>query len=1101
MARETIHVSNSTELTAALARSTGGETILLAAGDYGVLDLKGSSRFDLSFSSEVTIASADPANKAVISGMTLRNASNITFDGLVFDYTWSAADTISTRSVYVRDAENLTFRNSVFDGDLAGAGSSSTRGFATGIGLAVTDSKNVTVENNEFFEFHRGLVIGDTDDIVVRGNDVHSMRSDGMNFAGVQGVTIEDNKFHDFVASYTSTDHRDFIQFWTTGKTRPNTDIVIRDNVFDIGSGSWTQTIFMTNEAVNNEGAGREMYYRNILIEGNAIYNSHPLGISIPESIGVTIRNNTLVQVAGDRPERDLSTGKWLPLIWVDRDSETVRVQNNVTGQSLGVIVEGYSGQSGWRVTGNFVIQNNNPEANGYYGNVFVLSSLVPDENGLHHYVVLPGSVIESRGLGSPALLFQGQSDDLRALFSTAGEHMLRVFDASMTTDADGIVGARDAEFIWNFGDGTLARGRTIGHEYEKGGYYDVSLTVVRGDGSYSTTSVTIGVAGPEVLEFDRATGSFRAHSYGTETAIGLSTRKIAQTSEGAVLKISGTGSVLDIPRAYLGELYGASGIDLSLRLKGDGSAGNRGDVLRVNNAFIVTVDHRGDLVFRLVTSAGETKLTSTGVNMNDGRVHDIRLVYDGEDGIAQIMIDGAVVASARASGTMTTAANWDLTFGNSWSARNFVSELSGFALDVTPAVGLSYNGLMSDDAAARVVSSGTPAATVPPAEAVDDTPAPPPVETPQEEAEETPDGADILLDLAGILSSSASAPTEAGALVTGGTGVVASVSRHMLTDFFGADGFGLEMTLQSTDPARARAEVVRIGTALQLYVETDGNLILRVYTQGDTVYLKTKGFNLRDGAEHDIGIQYDSHAARIVVMIDGTEAQSSALTGPLAAMNSTDLTFGNPWSSGLNFEGLIRDFALTAGVPDASPAVASRMAVAETPALFVEETAVSLDAGDAVSLDSLPDFAASTRLGLSVSFTRDVVSSETVQLIGSAPNVTLELAGDGLVVSVATAGARQAEFAVDHLEFGTGGEDEVTVLVDTDEDRLQVIVNDILVLEETGTDFWFGSDPGANWTLGGATETGTGFDGTIRRYSLYDDFDFATADPETLLI
>ena len=55
MAAQTITVTNATELNQALANATGGETIELAAGDYGKLSLNGSQ-----YASTVTIKSADP---------------------------------------------------------------------------------------------------------------------------------------------------------------------------------------------------------------------------------------------------------------------------------------------------------------------------------------------------------------------------------------------------------------------------------------------------------------------------------------------------------------------------------------------------------------------------------------------------------------------------------------------------------------------------------------------------------------------------------------------------------------------------------------------------------------------------------------------------------------------------------------------------------------------------------------------------------------------------------------------------------------------------------------------------------------------------------
>lgn len=52
------------------------------------------------------------------------------------------------------------------------------------------------------------------------------------------------------------------------------------------------------------------------------------------------------------------------------------------------------------------------------------------------------------------------------------GEYVL--FDASPSYDPDG----RLVDFVWDFGDGTSARGTQVGHTYEEVGVYSVRLTI-----------------------------------------------------------------------------------------------------------------------------------------------------------------------------------------------------------------------------------------------------------------------------------------------------------------------------------------------------------------------------------------------------------------------------------------------------------------------------------------------------------------------------------------------------------------------------------------------------------------------------------------------
>ena len=93
----TITVTSTAGLYDALSKATGGETIKLAAGNYGDFNLSAKSGFDITFASNVTITSADPAHAASFSGMDLRGVANLTLDKVVFDYKFAAGDKIYER--------------------------------------------------------------------------------------------------------------------------------------------------------------------------------------------------------------------------------------------------------------------------------------------------------------------------------------------------------------------------------------------------------------------------------------------------------------------------------------------------------------------------------------------------------------------------------------------------------------------------------------------------------------------------------------------------------------------------------------------------------------------------------------------------------------------------------------------------------------------------------------------------------------------------------------------------------------------------------------------------------------------------------------------
>ncbi|MEO6299959.1 MAG: right-handed parallel beta-helix repeat-containing protein, partial [Paracoccaceae bacterium] len=264
-----ITVSTLSGLYDALAHATGGETIQLASGNYGNLSLGTSTGHNGTFPTNVTITSADPLHPATFSGFALNGVSNLTLDGVVCDYTFKTGDPVYTAPFSINGGDHITIKNSTFDGDVAKGTATAADGFATGLGLTVTGTQNLVIQGNEISNFYRGLTVSETTNATIAGNDVHAIRSDGMDFIQVQGITIEANHIHDFLTSPDSGDHPDMIQFWTSGTTQPSTDIVIRGNLLDSGNGTWTQSIFMRNEMVDQGLAGQAMYYRNVTIEQN----------------------------------------------------------------------------------------------------------------------------------------------------------------------------------------------------------------------------------------------------------------------------------------------------------------------------------------------------------------------------------------------------------------------------------------------------------------------------------------------------------------------------------------------------------------------------------------------------------------------------------------------------------------------------------------------------------------------------------------------------------------------------------------------------------------------------------------------------------------
>ncbi|WP_226689832.1 right-handed parallel beta-helix repeat-containing protein [Ruegeria arenilitoris] len=369
----TITVTSAAELNQALSQATGGETILLAAGDYGALNL------GAKYASSVTIKSADANAPATISSMNLNGASNIAFEEINFDYTFGG-EAKSYKPFQIHNSSNITIDNSTFSGDLASGVSATDDGYGWGMGLLVRTSSDVTISNSEFFDWLKGMNIGSSSNVTVSGNDIHSIRSDGMYLDGNQGVVVEGNYIHDFERSLNSGDHGDFIQF--SKLLGPSSNITIRDNVIDMGSGDWAQSIFMGSG--HSDPGDPAMFYTNVLIENNTIYNAHTHGISVAGAKDLTIANNTVLAVPGA-----LTGGVSVPKIFVSGGSQDVTIKQNVVSA-----ISGPSGQPDWNVTDNALVQTHQ------YDNVFTYYA-TGAQDGYNQYGVIPGSIVDNLNAGS----------------------------------------------------------------------------------------------------------------------------------------------------------------------------------------------------------------------------------------------------------------------------------------------------------------------------------------------------------------------------------------------------------------------------------------------------------------------------------------------------------------------------------------------------------------------------------------------------------------------------------------------------------------------------------------------------------------------------
>lgn len=299
-------VGSSDALNAALARASGGETFLLQAGVSYDIDVRSWS----AHSAPVTVTSADHGQLAHVTGIDIQNAH-----GLVIDHVrvQSPTTNVNDPDIRVVDSSDVTIRNSQMVGEAQGY---ATSRWADDM-LEAYNVDGLTFVNNEVSNYFHGLGIHQSSDVVVRGNDLHTIQGDGMRFSADHGVAIENNWFHDFLGSDGNINHNDYVQFWTAGTNTPSTDIAIRGNMMANTSGTESQAIFMADEANNGTR------FQNVLIEGNFIENNHLHGVTVNRADGVVVRDNSMPVMPG---------GQWGMLSKINViDSTAAQIYDNLT--------------------------------------------------------------------------------------------------------------------------------------------------------------------------------------------------------------------------------------------------------------------------------------------------------------------------------------------------------------------------------------------------------------------------------------------------------------------------------------------------------------------------------------------------------------------------------------------------------------------------------------------------------------------------------------------------------------------------------------------------------------------------------------------------
>lgn len=379
-------VSSSSELKQALTLATGGEVILVKPNtqkyDVQVSYLKPTSK--------VLITAFDPSNRPTFETLKLNYSQNFHFDSFYFNSTGSSrAEWLY--DIFIENSSNIAISNTKMFGNAVEY--RKTTSIVGENAVLVSNVDGFQFQNNEVSHYNFAISSFKSSNHKYFKNNLHHMQGDGMIFSDAQNVTIEENSFHDFFGSLHSLNHTDLIQFYTSDLTRQSRDIIIRKNIFLAGSGSWSQVIFMGNEAVRTGKAGREMYYKNVLIEENLVHNNTWHGITIYSPDGLRIRKNAVFLHKTVSPWESTNDGIYIQV--AGTMAYDAIVEKNISQK--------YALAPGTVSIGNITV-NYSSSSNTYYAPKLFKNPTADSAATIASFEIIKNSAIDTLGVG-PTLI------------------------------------------------------------------------------------------------------------------------------------------------------------------------------------------------------------------------------------------------------------------------------------------------------------------------------------------------------------------------------------------------------------------------------------------------------------------------------------------------------------------------------------------------------------------------------------------------------------------------------------------------------------------------------------------------------------------------
>jgi hypothetical protein len=389
---DTVVVSGNAQLAQTLATVKAGDVIRLTATEDYVIQIR-----SLNFAPELTITSDDATQPARIASLSIDESSGIRIESVAVDPRRIKLGKFM-QAVRVIRSKNIGFYNNTSIGSAKQYFSASLKEGSAGEDFAfVRWSDGIVLEGNRIDGFMHGIAILESTNLRISKNLFTGMQGDGIRMGGVQNLEISDNRMQDFFGSDQSVNHSDMIQLWSTNAKIISSDIVIERNWLLSGNGPAYQSIFFRNEQADQNPGSRDRFYKNITIKDNVVHNGHLHGITVGETMGLIISNNTLIpnpiSTMGNGSDRKM----YSPGILVAKPSINVAVTKNVTSA--------ISGPESLKIGSNYVLAKDSALLAGEYRKLFgrdSFSGALPDSA----FRAKTGGPLDRNKIGS-SLMFQ----------------------------------------------------------------------------------------------------------------------------------------------------------------------------------------------------------------------------------------------------------------------------------------------------------------------------------------------------------------------------------------------------------------------------------------------------------------------------------------------------------------------------------------------------------------------------------------------------------------------------------------------------------------------------------------------------------------------